>query len=298
MSNSAGLPLRRKWEPYLWLAPSLILMAIFVVYPILIVFSLAFREISSAGVIGGFVGLANFKEAVSDPVFGTVMLNTLIWVVSVVGLSTLLGFIIAMMLNVPFRGRKIARSIVVFPWATSLVIQASVWNYIIKFEYGNLNNVLLNLGFITDAINFRSTYQIEFLWECACGIFVTVPFVTFCVLAGLQSIDSAYYEAATVDGAGFFTRLRHVTLPLVKPSLTVSTVLNIIYVFNSFPIVYTITKGAPANKTDTMVTYLYMLAFYDRRKGPATALSVIGFAILCIASAIYMIVTMRGEEDL
>ena len=182
---------RHKWEPYVWLLPSILIMTIFVVFPIGIVFKLAFSEISKAGIVGGFVGFANFKEAISDPVFGTVMLNTGIWVISVVGLSTLLGFIVAMVLNQEFRGRKIARSIVVFPWATSLVIQASIWNYIIKFEYGNLNNILLNLGIIKQAINWRATYQIEFMWECGVGIFVTIPFVTFCVLSGLQSIDAA-----------------------------------------------------------------------------------------------------------
>ena len=253
---------RTKWEPYIWLLPSLLLISIFVVFPILIVFKLSFSEISKAGVIGGFVGFDNYVEAEK------------------------------------FRGRKIARSILVFPWATSLVIQASVWNYIIKYEYGNLNNVLLNLGIIQQAINWRSSYQIEFVWECWVGIFVTVPFVTFCVLSGLQSIDDSLYEAAIMDGAGFWDKLRHVTLPMVKPSLTVSTVLNIIYVFNSFPIVYTMTKGAPAHKTDTMITYLYMLSFYERKKGPATALSVIGFLILCLCAGIYMISVMRKEEQL
>ncbi len=287
---------RRKWEPYLWLLPSILLMTIFVVFPIFIVFKLSFSEISKAGIVGDFIGLGNFRAAVTDKVFGTVMLNTLIWVVSVVGISTLLGFIVAMVMNSRFHGRKLARSIVVFPWATSLVIQASIWNYIINFEYGNLNNVLLNLGILKDAVNWRVSYQIEFMWECGVGIFVTIPFVAFCVLAGLQSIDSAYYEAATVDGAGYWKKLTRVTLPLVRPSLTVSTVLNIIYVFNSFPIIYTITKGAPANKTDTMVTYLYMLAFYDQQKGPATALSVIGFVILCVVAGLYMMISMRKEE--
>lgn len=288
---------RHKWEPYVWLLPSILIMTIFVVFPIGIVFKLAFSEISKAGIVGGFVGFENFRQAVSDPVFGTVMMNTIVWVISVVGLSTLLGFIMAMVLNQEFKGRKIARSIVVFPWATSLVIQASIWNYIIKFEYGNLNNVLLNLGVIKQAINWRASYQIEFMWECAVGIFVTIPFVTFCVLSGLQSIDAAYYEAATVDGANFWQKLFHVTIPLVRPSLTVSTVLNIIYVFNSFPIVYTITKGAPAHKTDTLITYLYMLAFYDQKKGPATALSVIGFVILCAVAGVYMMVSMRKERE-
>lgn len=288
---------KKKAMPYVWLLPSLVLMAIFVVFPICIVFKIAFSDVSKAGIVGGFVGLANFKEAIGLPAFKTVMKNTLIWVVSVVGLSTVIGFILAMVLNNKFKGRKIARSIIVFPWATSLVVQASVWNYIIKYEYGNLNNVLLNLGIIKEAINFRSSFQIEFAWECWVGVFVTIPFVCFCVLSGLQSIDQSLYKAADIDGASFWDKLFNVTIPLVKPSLTVSTVLNIIYVFNSFPIVYTMTKGAPANNTDTLITYLYMLNFYDRQKGPATALSVIGFVILCICAGIYMVGVMRNEED-
>ena len=289
--------LRKRYEPYLWLLPSIILMAIFVVFPIAIVFKLSVSEISKSGIVGGYVGLQNFKDALTLPAFNVVMLNTLYWVLSVVGLSTLFGFIIAMVLNTEFKGRKLVRAIIVFPWATSLVIQASVWNYIIKFEYGNLNNLLLNLGIIKEAINWRASYQIEFAWACFVGIFVTIPFVTFCVLAGLQTIDSALYEAADIDGAGFWHKLQHITLPMVRPALTISTVLNIIYVFNSFPIIFTMTKGAPANHTDTLITYLYMLNFYDRQKGPATALSVIGFLILCLCAGIYMVFAMRGEEE-
>ncbi len=289
--------LGRRIEPYIWLLPSIVLLAIFMVYPIIIVFKLSFSEISKSGVIGGFVGLQNYRDAVSLPAFGTVMKNTFWWVVAVVGISTLLGFIIALVLNEKFHGRKIARSIIVFPWATSLVVQASVWNYIIKYEYGNLNNILLNLGIIREAINWRSSFQVEFIWEIWVGIFVTIPFVTFCVLSGLQSIDTTLYEAADIDGASFWDKLFNITIPLVKPSLTVSTVLNIIYVFNSFPIVFTMTKGAPANNTDTLITYLYMLNFYDRKKGPATALSVIGFLILCVCAGIYMVTVMKKEEN-
>ncbi len=168
MNNRLG----KKVEPYVWLLPSIILMAIFLVYPIFIVFKLSFSEISKSGVVTGFAGLQNYKDAVSLPAFKTVMKNTGWWVVAVVGLSTLFGFIIAMVLNQKFHGRKAARAIIVFPWATSLVIQASVWNYIIKYEYGNLNNVLLNLGIIKEAINWRSSYQIEFMWEIWVGIFV------------------------------------------------------------------------------------------------------------------------------
>ena len=127
-----SIPVRHKWEPYLWLLPSILLMLIFVVFPVAIVFKLSFSEIYRAGVVGGCIGLNNFREAISSDAFGTVMANTGIWVVAVVGLSTLLGFVVALVLNEEFVGRKVARSIVVLPWATTLVIQASVWNYIIK----------------------------------------------------------------------------------------------------------------------------------------------------------------------
>ena len=129
------------------------------------------------------------------------------------------------------------------------------------------------------------------------GVFVTVPFVTFCVLSGLQSIDDTYYEAAEMDGAGFWKKLFSVTLPLVRPSLTVSTVLNIIYVFNSFPIVWTISKGDPADKTHTLVTYLYKLSFTSGKSGLAAAVSVIGFVILAICASVYMILSLKGEEE-
>lgn len=129
------------------------------------------------------------------------------------------------------------------------------------------------------------------------GIFVTVPFVTFCVLSGLQGIDGSLYEACKVDRASFWAQLFKVTLPLVMPSLTVSTVLNIIYVFNSFPIVWTISKGDPADQTHTLVTYLYDLSFSNGKFGEAAAVSVIGFVILAICASIYMIMSLRAEQE-
>ena len=162
-------------------------------------------------------------------------------------------------------------------------------HFMLNADYGALNVLLLKLGIIKEYINWFATWQATFAWECWVGIFVTVPFVTFCVLSGLQSIDAAYYEAAEIDGANFWHKLGNITLPLVRPSLTVATVLNIIYVFNSFPIIWTMSKGAPADKTHTLVTYLYQLAFSNGKSGEAAAVSVIGFIILCICAGVYMV---------
>ncbi len=287
----------RKAEPYIWIAPSLILMCIFIIVPIFYVFATAFGKVNRYGNIKGFAGFDNFISVMDNPEIGRVFLNTAVWTVLVVVLSTVLGFILALILNNEFKGRKIARAIVVFPWATTLVIQASVWGFIINKDYGALNTLLKTFGIIQTNINWTPTPEAFFAWEIACGIFVTIPFVCFTVLSGLQSIDGSLYEAATVDGAGYWSKLFQITLPLVKPSLTVSTVLNIIYVFNSFPIVWTMTKGDPAYMTDTLVTYLYKLNFFNGQPGEAAAVSVIGFVILLACASLYMVSTLKKGDE-
>ena len=259
-------------EPYLWLLPSILLMTVFILFPIFEVFRTSMSEVSKAGLIKGFCGLDNFTKVLRGSTFKLV-------------------------LNNKFRFRKAVRAIVVFPWATSLIIQAGVWKFIIDKDYGALSTLLMKIGLISSPVNWTPTPQAYFAWEIFVGIFVTVPFVTFCVLSGLQSIDNSYYEAATVDGANYWQKLFKITLPLVKSSLTVSTVLNIIYVFNSFPIIWTITKGDPASRTDTLVTYLYKLAFYKGKSGEAAAVSVIGFLILCLCASIYMVISLRKEDE-
>ena len=284
-------------EPYIWIAPSIILMAIFIVTPIFSVFKMSMSSVNKAGIVTGFAGIENFTKVLSSDKFGMVLKNTAIWTVAVVVISTVLGFILALLLNNEFKGRKIARAIVVFPWATTLVIQASAWKFMISTDYGALNTLLKTLGIIESNINWTPTPEAYFAWEIACGIFVTIPFVCFTALSGLQSIDDSLYEAAIVDGANYWQKLFNITLPLVKPSLTVATVLNIIYVFNSFPIVWTITKGDPANRTDTLVTYLYKLAFYNGKQGEAAAVSVIGFLILLVCASIYMVSTLKKGDE-
>lgn len=283
--------------PYVWLFPSVVLMVTMIVIPIISVFKISFSEVGRSGVVKGLNGVQNYLEIFENPTFWHTLQNTIIWTVAVVGLSTVIGFVLALVLNQEFRGRKIVRAIVIFPWATALVIQAVIWKYIVNADYGSLNVLLTKLGVIDTFVNWTETASQMFAWECWVGIFVTFPFVTFCVLSGLQSIDTSLYEAASVDGATFWQKLFRLTLPLVAPSLTVSTVLNIIYVFNSFPIVWTISKGAPADQTHTLVTYLYQLSFTDGKGGHAAAVSVIGFVILAACASVYMIMSLRGEEE-
>ena len=284
-------------QPYVWLLPSVVLMVTMIVVPIITVFKISFSEVGRSGVVKGLNGIQNYLDIFENPTFWHTLQNTVIWTIVVVGASTIIGFALAMVLNQEFFGRKIVRAIVIFPWATALIIQSVIWKYIINADYGSLNILLKKIGLIDAFVNWTETAGQMFAWECWIGIFVTFPFVTFCVLSGLQSIDASLYESASVDGATFWQKLFGITLPLVSPSLTVSTVLNIIYVFNSFPIVWTISKGAPADQTHTLVTYLYQLSFTDGKGGHAAAVSVIGFVILSICAGVYMILSLRGEEE-
>ena len=287
----------KKSRALFWILPSICLMVVMIVVPIITVFQLSTSDISRTGLIKGFIGFANFKAVLSDPIFWKSLTNTLVWTVCVVGLSTVIGFVLSIVLYAKFKGRSFVRTALLIPWATALNIQAMAWKYILNADYGSLNVLLRKIGLINENIAWLSDAGLTFAWECWIGIFVTVPFVTFTLLSGLQSISLSYYQAANVDGANFWQKTFHVTLPLLKPNLTVSTVLNIIYVFNSFPIVWILSKGSPADQTHLLVTYLYKLAFYSGKTGEAAAVSVIGFALLCIASTIYMVITLRDEKS-
>ena len=286
-----------KYEPYVWLLPTGILLLVMVFIPILQTVWLSLNDLSRACLTKGFNSFANYIKVLSDSVFWRVMFNTLVWTVLCVGLSTLIGLILSLTLNTQFRGRKLARAVLVFPWATSLAIYAGMWKYIYDSNYGSLNALLEAMGL--PAVNWlNNAYPWQmFMMMIAVAIMVTVPFVTFCLLSGLQGISPDYYEAAAIDGAGRWKRFLHVTIPFLRPALNTSTVLNVIYVFNSFPIVYEITQGAPAHQTDTITTYMYYMGFKSFDYGTATSVSVIGFVFLLAFSMVYMGLTLGKEVD-
>ncbi len=282
-------------NPYLWILPSILLMIIVNFIPIVELLNTSFSRVSMAGIRHEFNGFANYIAVFQNATFYGVLRNTLIWTVSVVGISTVLSMGIAILLNQAFPGRKVVRAALIVPWAVSLIITSAIWKWIFDYNYGALNQILLSLKLIDEKIYWLANPSISFPAMIWVGIFVTIPFTTFVILSGLQSISKDLYEAASVDGANGKVKFFKITLPLLKQPLTVSLVLNTIYVFNSFPIIWTITQGDPVNKTDTVITYLYKLAFQVNRMGEAAAVSVISFIVLVIFTLIYVNIVMRGE---
>ncbi|MDO4487527.1 MAG: sugar ABC transporter permease [Eubacteriales bacterium] len=283
-------------DAYLWLAPCFILMLTFILLPVLEIFRMAFSKISPANLIKEFGTLENFQYLFRQPIFARVMINTVIWTIAIVGISIVLSITLALVLNEEFKGRATHRTILLLPWATSLLITSAAWKYILNTEYGALNTLLLTIGVIKQPINWLANPVSSFTWMIIIGIVVTIPFMTFTLLSGLQSISHDFYEAASIDGANFWQKLFKITLPLLKPAINVTLVLNIIYVFNSFAIVNTITNGAPANQTHTITTYLYYLAFGKNKYGASAALSIVSFVILSVFAVLYMKTQMKEED--
>lgn len=287
---------RRTVPPQLWLAPSVLLIFTIVIYPIYELFIISFSEVSLSGLRKGFTGFDNFTAIFKDETFLMVLKNTLIWTVSVVSISTVLSLGIASLLNQKFPGRRLVRAALIIPWAVSLIITAVIWKWVLNYDYGTLNLLLNKLHIINENIYWLAKPSTSFPVMIWVGIFVTIPFTSFVILSGLQSIAHELYESASVDGANGWKKFLHITLPQLRSALTVSTVLNTIYVFNSFPIVWSITQGDPINKTDLIITYLYKLAFQVNKMGHAAAVSVIGFLMLLAFAILYVTIAVRKEN--
>ncbi|CDX30719.1 sugar ABC transporter permease [Mesorhizobium sp. WSM4935] len=282
--------------PYLLTLPSLLLAAVVIFWPVWDLVQISTHDVNRFGQLREFSGLANFSALAADPDFVAALWRTGLWTVLVVGGALLLSIPVAMILNMDFYGRGLARVIIMLPWAVSLTMTAVVWRWALNGESGMLNSALMKLGLISQNIQWLASAETAFPMQVLIGILVTVPFTTTIFLGGLSSIPDDLYEAAALEGATLLQQFREITFPLLKPFINIAIVLNTIYVFNSFPIIWVMTQGGPANSTDILVTHLYKLAFRIGKLGEASGVSLVMFAILLVFTMIYVRLAMREQR--
>lgn len=280
---------KNKLYPYLLLTPAAIFMLFVVAYPVLLSFKNAFfHEILIKPWEGsGFVGFQNFMKLVGNKEFWIAFYKTIIWTISSVAGKTLIGLIIALFLNQSFRGRGIYRTLILVPWVTPQVVGAIVWRWIYNGEYGMLNYFLLTTGIIEKSQSWLGNQVTAFIAALVNDMWVGIPFMTIVILAGLQAIPSSIYEAARVDGASRVKQLFYITLPQLKPVFLTATILSTIWTFNSFNIIWTLTRGGPINATEILVIKTYKTAFQQFNIGMGSAYAVIIFIILMTFSVFY-----------
>lgn len=284
-------------NPYLLILPGFVLSAFIILWPLFQIGHVSVSDVSRFGTIKGYAGIENYAAVFSDPYFQAAAWRTLIWTVGIVLGALLISLPVAMILNDDFFGRSIARVIIMLPWAVSLTMTAIVWRWAMSGESGMLNSGLQHLGLIDENIQWLAQASTAFPMQIMIGILVTMPFTTTIFLGGLSSIPTDLYEAARLEGASRWKIFKRITLPLMKPFINISIVLNTIYVFNSFPIIWATTQGGPANSTDILVTYLYKLGFRFGKLGEASALSIMMFVLLLLFTIVYVILAMQDEKE-
>lgn len=286
-----GPPRRRLPDlgPLPWVGPALLLIFGVVLWPAIEMLRTSVLDISMSGLSRGFAGLANFEKLFANPELPAILLRTVWWVVFVVGMTILISLGLAALLNAAFPGRRLVRWALIVPWAASVVMTATVWRWMLDAFYGIVNRILLDLGLLATPINdWLGTPSVAFWWLMAVAIFVSLPFTTYVILAGLQSIPTDIYEAARVDGATGARTYRYITLPLLAPALLVASIINMINVFNSFPIIWVMTGGGPGSQTDTTTTFMYKLAFRFQDIGQSAALSVVNLGVIFLFVMLYL----------
>lgn len=244
--------------PYLFVLPNMLIFSLFTIWPAINMFNISLYD-SDNGRSFEFVGTSNFTEILTSGEFGQVFLRTVIFTIGFVGLTTVFGTLLAVMLNDNFRGRGFFRAVIFLPSLLSAVVVGLLWGWILDRTNGLLNILLGTIGLPQPGwlIDGRLTMMVIIL----VGLWMHTGFYTLILLAGLQGIDPTVYEAAEVDGATATQRFFKITLPLLRPTTLVVVILSTISGFQSFDFIWTLTGGGPVGATTLMVQYIYERAF-------------------------------------
>lgn len=282
----------------LLMLPAVIFLSAVVLYPLVsALWGSLFNESLVRPQLGRrFVGVANYAQVLGDRTFWTTLGRTVVWTAGSVLGKTLVGLILALLLVSPFRGNSLYRVLILVPWATPQVVGAVIWKWLYNSHNGYLSYFFQAVGLAHGPVTFLGGPGTALLATMAVDMWFGIPFMTMVLLAGLHSIPKELYEAASVDGATWLDRFRHITWPLLLPVLGVATNLSVIWTFNSFNIIQTMTGGGPVGATEILVIRAYKEAFGRYDVGMASTYAAIIFLILMAFSLLYWRFLRKGGE--
>lgn len=279
---------RREWTAYLFLLPGVLIFSVFTVFALGFTFYLSFHEWQIVSVDKPYVGLQNYKDMIHDERFRHAVINTFYFSGAVVPLQMLFGLAIALLLNTGLRGRVFLRTVYYLPCVTPFVVSAIVWKWFYNGDFGIFNFYLLKAGLIDAPVSFLSDQNLAMPSVIVMTVWGGIGFTMVVYLAGLQTIPEELYEAAKVDGAGPWSRLWHITIPMLRPTTLFLAVIGIIFAFQQFTQVFVMTNGGPVDKTTTMLYYIYQSAFQFFEMGYASALAFTLFLMLLVFSVLQL----------
>ena len=273
MQKALSRYLSKNGTAYIFTAPAVIIIFLFVLYPLLqsCIMSFTYWYLVMPKNGHPFIGLSNFKEVCSLSHFNTMIIATALYTIASVAGKMLAGLGTALILNKRFVGRAIVRAIIIIPWAMPTLVVCIVFRLALDQAYGMINATMRNIGIIHKTIPFLDDPILALISVIVIAIWRYFPFVTLMILAALQGIPNELYEAASLDGAGAWRKFVHISWPWISPVWTIVLLLQIVWTVKEFELVYLITRGGPGNSTALLGIDVYLNAFKFTRVGTASA---------------------------
>lgn len=271
---------------FAFVLPAILTMVLMIVYPMLYGAYISFFNTNLVNK-WNFVGLKYYIQAFTDSTFYTSVGRTAIFMICVVAGHFLLGFVLSNLLNKEFKGRTIYRALFMLPWLFPESVIALLFTWILNPMYGVFNDILKSLGIIESNIAWLGSKELAFPTVILTCIWKGYPLVMTMILSAMQSISHDLYEAAELDGANKWKQFLHVTLPGIRPVVLTTFILDSVWWFKQYTLVYTMTGGGPGTATDLVSLTIYKSAFNDLRFGKASAWGIIVFILCYLISKIY-----------
>jgi len=296
---------RRVRAAALFLAPMLAVLLAVAGWPLLRTLWFALTDANLAQISGAeFIGLENFLVEVqgkwygllADPMWWNAVWNTVYFALVSVTIETVLGMVIALVLNAAFRGRGVLRAAVLIPWAIPTIVSAKMWGWMMHDQYGILNHALMGLGIIAEPLAWTADPDLAMTAVIIADVWKTTPFMALLILAALQLLPSDCYEAARVDGVHPVKVFLRITLPLIRPALVVAVIFRLLDALRMFDLVYVLTPNNEATSMMSVFARQYLVDFQDVGYGSAAATATF-FLIAILTIVAIMVGRLRQEVE-
>jgi multiple sugar transport system permease protein len=284
---------------YLFLLPAAIFVLIFFVYPIVNNVVMSFQRYTARSFVTGeapFIGFGNFERLFGNPDFSVAVLNTVVFTVGSLFFQFTIGLAIAVFFNQKFPLNGFLRSLFLLPWLAPILVSGAVWVRLFDMDYGVINYVLRSLHLIDEPLAWLTNPRLAPLSTMIANIWIGIPFNVIILYGGLQDIPATLYEAATIDGANSWQRFRRISWPLLRPVSAVVLLLGLIYTLKVFDVIMSITRGGPANVSQTLNTWAYNLSFISLDFGLGAAAGDILMVVVLLFGLIYLRYASREEQ--
>ncbi|MBI4944604.1 MAG: sugar ABC transporter permease [Actinobacteria bacterium] len=276
----------------LFVAPAALYMLAFYGYPLVKNLVMGFQEYTTRTFFTGeapWVGLANYEQVLGSPIFGKSLVNTFLFTAGSILGQFSLGLALAVFFRRTFPGAGVLRSLLLLPWLIPLIVSGAVWKWILDQDNGALNRMLRATPLTDARPGWLTSTTLALAAVVMVNIWIGIPFNATILFGGLQDIPDELYEAAALDGATGWRAFRYVTWPLLRPVVNVVLVLGVVYTLKVLDIILGLTKGGPANATQTLATQAYQLSFveFDFGQGAATG------NLLILVSLLFAVLYLR-----